>query len=222
MENTNYNILIPARGKSTRIPNKNIVDLNGKPLIAYTIEECLTITSNVYVSTESEDIENVAIKYGANVACRPLELAGPFSKVEDSVAHFLEYKTYSDVLVLVQPTSPLVKAKYILEGLEKIVNYDSVISVVKEAGFFWDQGSGKPINFVPGERGRSQENANWLRENGAFYVIRSWGFLVDRILQRGKVGFVEMKKSESVEIDNQDDLNVVRGVLNELSKQSKT
>ena len=68
-------ILIPARGGSKRIPNKNIVQVNGHPLISYVIKTCLELTDEVYVSTDSEEIEEVARKYGAKTIKRPVELS---------------------------------------------------------------------------------------------------------------------------------------------------
>ena len=64
-------IIIPARGGSKRIPNKNLIDLNGKPLISYAIEECLSVTDEVYVSTDCSSISKVSSDYGAKIIERP-------------------------------------------------------------------------------------------------------------------------------------------------------
>ncbi len=64
-------IIIPARGGSKRIPNKNIVQLGGRPLISYTIETCLEITPDVFVSTDSEEIAACAKNFGAQIIKRP-------------------------------------------------------------------------------------------------------------------------------------------------------
>ena len=68
-------ILIPARSGSKRIPNKNIINLHGKPLIHYVIEESLKVTNNVYVSTDGEEIKNVCHNYNVHVIDRPKELS---------------------------------------------------------------------------------------------------------------------------------------------------
>ena len=68
-------ILIPARAGSKRILNKNIVNLNGRPLVSYVIKASLRVTSEVYVSTDSQEIACIAKKYGAKIIIRPLELA---------------------------------------------------------------------------------------------------------------------------------------------------
>lgn len=205
------NILIPARGQSKRIKHKNIVSLCGKPLISYVIKECLTLTSNVYVSTDSDDIKAISEAQGATVVDRPDALSGDFARVEDTVEHFLT-QVHSEFLVLVQPTSPLLKAKYILEGLAKIRDYDSIVAATTFSGFFWTTGA-QPVNFIPGSRKRSQENNDWVRENGSFYVIKPEIFLKRKVVQEGRVGFVMMNKIESIEVDNWEDLNLLESFL---------
>jgi CMP-N,N'-diacetyllegionaminic acid synthase len=130
--------LIPARGGSKGIPDKNIIDLNGKPLISYVITESLKsgIFDRVIVSTDSERIANVSKKYGAEVPfIRPKELATDESLVEDTITHALEFvkktdKIY-DYMCLIQPTSPLLIVEDICNVL-KILNKkqaDMVVSV---------------------------------------------------------------------------------------------
>ena len=68
-------ILIPARGGSKRIPRKNLVDVNGKPLIQYVIETCRKITDDIYVSTEDSEIQEFAESMNVNVIERPERLA---------------------------------------------------------------------------------------------------------------------------------------------------
>ena len=72
---------------------------------------------------------------------------------------------------------------------------------------------GNPINFELGKRKRTQEHDVWYRENGAFYFTKKDNFLKDKILQNGSVGFVEMDLTESVDIDNADDLRIVRRLI---------
>ena len=73
-------VIIPARGGSKRIPNKNIKELNGKPLISYAIETSLSVTDDVFVSTDSVEIADVAERYGAFVVKRPSHLATDVSR----------------------------------------------------------------------------------------------------------------------------------------------
>ena len=124
--------VILARGGSKGIPQKNIVDINGQPLISYTIET--SINSNVsktWVSTDDDEIKSISLKYGAKVLDRPLKYATDISKSEDALLHFANNVDF-DILVFIQPTSPLLKPKYINEGIKMIDQYDSVFSVYKE------------------------------------------------------------------------------------------
>ena len=102
--------LIPARGKSKGIPRKNIKNLCGKPLIAWTIEESLKSKKldNVVVSTDDEEIADIAQKYGADVPfMRPAELAGDSTSGIDTVLHAIDELPDFDSVLLLQPTSPL-------------------------------------------------------------------------------------------------------------------
>ncbi len=124
----NYRVaIIPARGGSKRIPKKNIKDFFGKPLIAYSIEVALKckLFDRVIVSTDSEEIAQIAREYGAEVPfIRPKELSDDFSGTGAVTAHALEYlKDESqkiDFACTIYATSPLLQVKYLKEGLEKL------------------------------------------------------------------------------------------------------
>ena len=102
-------IIIPARGGSKRIPKKNLLDLNGKSLLYYSIKTSLNITNDVYVSTEDKEIKKFLESMNVNVIDRPEKLAADESKTEDVVEHFLEEVDMNgdDLFCVVQPTSPL-------------------------------------------------------------------------------------------------------------------
>jgi CMP-N-acetylneuraminic acid synthetase len=204
-------ILIPARGGSKRIPKKNMLNVSGKPLLKYVVDECLKVTNNVVVSTDDEEIANFLLENRIDMLDRPKSLAGDNTKTEEVVEDALKYRNES-IIVLVQPTSPLLKCKYILEGLQKIKDYDSIISVCKDTGYYWSD-RGQPINFEIGNRDRTQDKEIWYRENGAFYITHRDNFLNTKTLQNGKVGFVEMKGSESIDIDDYDDLKIVEAII---------
>ena len=102
--------IIPARGGSVGVPRKNVRQLAGKPLIAWTIERALAAPAidRVVVSTEDEEIAEVARRHGADVPfVRPAELATSTATGGDVIMHALDnLPPYDDVMVL-QPTSPL-------------------------------------------------------------------------------------------------------------------
>ena len=96
---------------------KNIKDINGKPLISYSIIESLkSDVDETWVSTEDRTIKNYSLGYGARVIDRPKELADDISMPDDSLLHFTDQNDF-DVLVFIQPTSPMIKSKYINEGI---------------------------------------------------------------------------------------------------------
>lgn len=114
-------VVVPARGGSKRFPRKNIASLAGRPLLAYSIaaaQQARTI-DNVYVSTEDDEIAEIAKSYGAQVPFRrPERLAGDQVPADAAVADCVrrlqgEYSLDIDIVVLIQPTSPFVTAAHI-------------------------------------------------------------------------------------------------------------
>ena len=127
--------LIPARGGSKGIPRKNLAPVGGRPLLVWTIDAALdsrTVTRTV-VSTEDDEIASVARSLGAEVLARPAELAGDDTPMQPVIAHALEELTAPDVLVLLQPTSPLRRAEHVDEAVDLLLatGADSVVSVVE-------------------------------------------------------------------------------------------
>ena len=121
--------IIPARGGSKRIPRKNIKDFFGKPLIVYSIEAALksNLFEKVIVSTDDEEIANIATKYGATVPfIRPKELSDDFTGtgavVEHTINYLKEQGEYYDFICTIYATAPLLQEKYLIEGFEKLKN----------------------------------------------------------------------------------------------------
>ena len=144
MDKSNLKILaiIPARGGSKSVPRKNIRELNGKPLIAYTIEAAKKIKDKfhrIIVSTDDEKIAKISKDYGADVPfIRPNNLAEdktPTYPVLQHAVHFVEKQDSIniDLIMLLQPTTPFRTTEDILNCLQlsQSSNTDSVISVVQ-------------------------------------------------------------------------------------------
>lgn len=137
-KNKRFLAIIPARGGSKGIPNKNVIDLCGKPLIAYSIEAAINCSyiDDVIVSTDSQAIADVAIYYGAKVPfLRPAQLATDTSKIIDSMLYTIDTlkessNTY-DYVILLQPTQPIRIPKHLIEAIHSIVdsNVPSLVSV---------------------------------------------------------------------------------------------
>lgn len=130
--------VIPARGGSKRLPRKNIREMDGKPMIGYSIEAAIESEhiSDVFVATDDEEIADIAREFGASVPyLMPDDLCGdlvPSHQPAQHLAESLEEKgDYRDTIVLLQPTSPLRTPSDIDQGIEKFSNPDSnfVISV---------------------------------------------------------------------------------------------
>jgi CMP-N,N'-diacetyllegionaminic acid synthase len=128
--------IIPARGGSVRLKRKNIKHLAGKPLIAYSIEAAKNSSNidRVVVSTDDDEFAEVSRKYGAEVIMRPTELATSEASSLSVMKHVLEnLDDKPDVVVLLQPTSPLRTTEHIDLALGLLLDNDAdaVISVKK-------------------------------------------------------------------------------------------
>ena len=135
-------VFIPARGGSKGIPKKNIINFLGKPLIVHSIEyaQKCNLVSNIYVSTDNQEIKNQAIKNNVKVIDRPKELANDEASTESAIEHFLESIDYKpDLIVLLQPTSPNRPDGSLEEAINKLIefNHDSVLSISPTHNFFW-------------------------------------------------------------------------------------
>jgi len=214
--------IIPARGGSKRLPRKNILDLAGKPLIAWTIESALgtKYIDRVVVSTDDQDIADVSIKYGADIPfIRPDELATDEATSIDVVLHLLKRlemcNEYYDYIILLQPTSPLRTTKNIDEAVEllQIKKKDAVISVCEvEHSPLWCNTvpeSGDLSNFLEDSvlNQRSQDLDQYYRLNGAIYLCNT------NRLKEEKTFFFKsdctayiMANEQSVDIDSKMDL----------------
>ena len=111
--------VILARGGSKGIPRKNTMDLKGKPLISYAINASIrSKVTETWVSTDDYIISTISRNLGANILQRPSNLATDTSQSEDALLHFADNVDF-DILVFIQPTSPLLEYKYINKGITK-------------------------------------------------------------------------------------------------------
>ena len=207
--------VILARGGSKEIPSKNIINVKGKPLIYYTIKA--SQESNVqetWVSTDCAKIKKVAQKFNANVLDRPKIISQDFSKSEEALIHFSE-KIEFDVLVFIQPTSPLLKSKDINKGIRLILDegYNSVFSVYKQHWIPRWTLDIKPINWKTDNRPMRQETNEEYVENGAFYITTKTSLLKSQLRYSGKKNIVVMPLSRSFQIDTLEDLKLIQGLL---------
>jgi len=207
--------VILARGGSKGIPRKNIVDINGKPLLYYTIEASLKSgVDATWVSTDDEEIATIAYECGARVLKRPAKMSTDKSTSESALIHFAEQVEF-DHVVFIQPTSPLLKAKYIDEGLSMTSDYDSIFSAyIQHWTPRWTKElPSKPIGWDPNNRPRRQDADEVYIENGSFYITSKEALLKSGVRFSGRIGVVEMPLGESYQIDTYEDLEFIKRVI---------
>lgn len=212
---------IPARGGSKSIKLKNIKEINGRPLIYWTIDaavQCEDI-SEIYVSTDSNEIREVVEKYGSEklrVVDRSEQTATDTASTESAMIEFAENNIF-DNIILIQATSPLLKSKYLDEGLKRIQEdtVDSVLSVVRQKRFIWNVEGNlvKPCNYNPLSRPRRQEFEGYLVENGAFYITNRERLLTTKCRISGNITAVEMLDETYFEIDEPSDWSIIEELL---------
>lgn len=210
--------LIPARGGSKGLPNKNIKLLNGKPLIAYTIEEALKAKniSRIIVSTDDESIASIAKEYGAEIPfMRPAHLASDTALSIDVYEYTiqqiesLENSSIFDFVVL-QPTSPLRTSENIDEAIDLYVekNAFSVISFCKEHHpISWHKyinNSGKLLPIFEEKLLNRQDIRPTYFPNGAIYVFNKKVFETRNYYDEDTFSYL-MTRNNSVDIDTLDD-----------------
>ena len=207
--------VILARGGSKGIPRKNIIDINGRPLIWYSINASLNSNvSETWVSTDDDEIKQVSINCGAKVIDRPSELATDTIMGDDSLVHFANEKDF-DVLVYIQPTSPLIKTEYINTGIDMMLsgNYDSVFTAYKKAwDAVWNENM-DPVGWDMYNRPRRQDVDDMWIEDGMFYITKKESLLSSGLRYSGKMGVVQIDFKDSFEIDTLEDLELVRKLL---------
>lgn len=208
--------IIPARGGSKGVPGKNKAIVNGKPLIAYTIETALESKTLDYlvVSTDDQDILKIAAEYeGVLLHDRAKELASDTSPITDTIRK-LAGMYVSDVIMLLQPTSPIREVAQIEKVVQLLADNktaNSVISVtamddVHPARMYWNkEGLLNPI-LEQFEQTRRQDIPKALYRNGAIYAVRSAAFHVSgEIMAKPSIG-LEMPSSQLLNIDEPRDL----------------
>ena len=205
--------VIPARGGSKGIPNKNILDFAGKPLIAWSILQAHEsgVVDAIYVSSDSEEILEIAINYGAESVRRPDDLSTDTASSETALIHVLDYirdKEGADpeTIVFLQATSPLREPSDIA-GVVKAFEEQEVDSLFSDAilddfcGWGEDDGQLVGKTFDPWNRGLRQNRSPLYLENGSIYVFKSSLLRETNNRLGGKIGRYTMPYWKSFEID---------------------
>ncbi len=216
--------IIPARGGSKRLPRKNILDLNGKPLIAYSIEVGLKskYIDKVVVSSDDDEILDVSKKYGAQLIKRPEVLASDTATTFDALKHTIDNIEKYDYIVLLQPTSPLRDEKHIDEAIELLESKeaDAIVSVCEvDHSPLWSNTLPKDENmrgFLRDEvkNKRSQDLDKYFRLNGAIYICRTDKLLEEKsFFLKDNIFAYKMDRKSSIDIDEEIDFKLAEIII---------
>ncbi|MDB4828654.1 acylneuraminate cytidylyltransferase family protein [Gammaproteobacteria bacterium] len=220
--------IIPARSGSKGIPRKNIKIIAGKPLIAWSIELALKASciDRVIVSTDSPEIAEVAILYGAEAPfLRPQKLSDDNATTESAILHSLEWLEENenyipDNIVLLQATSPVRSDKSIDRAFKIFFDNeaDSLLSVCQFWHFLWQAKNNKATHALYDfkNRPRRQDISSKeikFKENGSIYITKSELFKKNRNRLCGKICTFLMSEEESFEIDTHLDWSINETIL---------
>lgn len=219
-------IIIPARGGSKGVPGKNIKLLNGKPLIQYTIEAALEITTkeNIIVSTDSLEIKTVVEEIGIKVpSLRPKELAtdsvGTYEVLLYEITQLEKKDKFYDYLIFLQATSPFRTGKQIKEALKLYNdNLDMLVSVkeTKANPYFVLREEDEQGFLIPSKSftaARRQDVPKVWELNGAIYIINTNTLKRKPINQFTKVKKYVMDEFSSLDIDTMMDWQLAEKLL---------
>ncbi len=213
--------IITARGGSKRIPRKNIMEFCGKPILAYSIEAAINsgIFDTVMVSTDDEEIAQIAKKYGAEVPfMRSEKTANDFATTNDVLLEVLaEYEKrgeHYDLGCCIYPTAPFVTAKKLQNAVEQLTQSDADTLIPVVAFSYPPQRA----MVVENDRlvfkypeyldSRSQDLQPHYHDVGQFYVFRTEAFLQNKKLMVGNILPLVVSELEVQDIDNMTDWKI--------------
>ena len=220
-----YLAIIPARGGSKRLPRKNVLDLCGKPLIAWSIEAALKskYISKVVVSSDDEEILNISSNFGVDIIKRPYELANDTATTFDAIKHTINNLEKYDYIVLLQPTSPLRNENQIDEAIELLEEKkaDAIVSVCEmDHSPLWSNTlpkDGNMNNFLRDEvlNKRSQDLEKYYRVNGAVYICKTDKLLENKsFFLKDNIFAYIMDRKSSIDIDEEIDFEIAKVLIN--------
>lgn len=220
--------LIPARGGSKGIKNKNMFSINGKPLIDFTIEASLNskYIDTTYLSSDSEEILNYGKEKDISILKRPSKYASDDSTATQVVFHFYDFLISEGkisveedfYLSYLQPTSPLRNAEILDKSFKLLEGYpdDSIISLVENVhtpykSFYLDENGLVKSLFDQSLTNQNRQNLKkTFRANGAIYTFLISKFLSNNGFPSNESKPFIMKSSESLDIDSYEDLDALK------------
>lgn len=227
--------IITARGGSKRIPNKNIRDFCGKPIIAYSIEAAINsgLFSEIMVSTDSTEIANIAIKYGAHVPFyRSSETSTDYATTRDVLLEVLhEYEKLGqkfDNMVCIYPTAPFITCNTLKESLELLsTTRGSLVMPVVRFSYppqraYVIENAKLQLKWEEYRNYRSQDLEVFYHDAGQFYCYNVEDYLENNGVITDNIVPIELSELMVQDIDNESDWNIaevkyklLRGNINE-------
>jgi N-acylneuraminate cytidylyltransferase len=213
--------IIPARGGSKRIKNKNIIDFFGKPLISYSINVAIQskLFDKIIVSTDSPKISNIAKKYGAEVPfLRSKKLSNDFTGTNDVLIDTVNRIAAYDAkyVFCIYPTAPLITVDDLKKAFYKIKKkkYDCIIATniynfnpLRCFKITKDKIEFKWKNFA---NKRSQDLENLIHDSGTFYIYKTKYLLRSKVLMSKNTSYYSLNKFKAVDINNFEDLDFAK------------
>ncbi|MCX2683193.1 pseudaminic acid cytidylyltransferase [Campylobacter sp. MIT 21-1685] len=215
--------IIPARGGSKRIPKKNIIDFYGKPLIAYSIENALHsgIFDEVFVSSDDEEIQNVALAFGAKVLPRAKELSDDYTPSSAVIKNAIEIlaakgKKYDNVCCL-YATAPLLKTSFLQEAFKTFIANDSLFlfsatyfDFAIQRAFYLDKQKKVHMFDESSYFKRSQDLTQAYHDAGIFYFGKSEAWLEEKMIFKPYSSAFILPKTLVCDIDTFEDLEFAK------------
>ena len=217
-------IILPARGGSKGIPRKNLRAVGGLPLIEWSIRSGQEShhSKAVVVSTDDDEIAQIATLAGALVVSRPAHLATDTSQTELTIAHVLDVVTDADSyshIVLLQPTAPIRRVGLVDQAIEKMTHdcSDSLVGVVESSPFIWkgSTGNASPEYDVTQRPMRQSFAASDLsyRETGNIYITTVGAFRNSGCRVSSKTSLFVLNTAEGLDIDTEFDIELADTLL---------
>jgi len=226
--------IIPARSKSVRIKNKNIINFFGKPIIAYAIDVAkkTKLFKRIIVSTDSKKIANIAIKYGAEVPfLRSKKLSDNYATTTDVIIDSVQkISSKNDIICCcIYPTSVLINKNDLIKSYKKIkkLNADLLVAITRYSHSPLRSFERKKLNWINYKYKkyaftRSQDLEDLYHDTGSFYFYKISSLLHNKnIILSKKITYFEINSDRTIDINYPEDLKIAKAKYAIIKKLKK-
>lgn len=211
--------IIPARGGSKRLQNKNIKPLGAHPLLVHSLlyaKQNKHLIDTICITTDDEAVKTIASQYDVQLIQRPKQLSHDTATTVSALKHVLQSidKSY-ETIILLQPTNPLRPKKLLENAYHQFIerDYDSLMTVTRNHQKLGKVVSGKfiPFNYTMGQR--SQDLEPLFYENGLLYITKTSLIMDNTILSKNNFPFIVDHPFAQIDIDTEEDLKFAEYIL---------